>query len=326
MIIKEKLVNEVYKRLSILKNYIESNNANNLYDSNIYCEDVLCGVLNIIYKLELQNLNSHQYNYPAVDLGDFNESVCFQITTSNKKRKIKDTVDKFINHKLYEKFEELNILIIGEKIAYKDDVDTKGYFNFSIKNNVKDYRDLCKDIYGLRTNRIEKTLNYLEENLNFDLNNRSYLSNIVHNKCIRPNNFNSYIAYLGEDLNTKEVAEAIKDLNNFMNDLEQLDRNTREVVFAVIKKNNSLDWSGIYFNFNEVGKYLNINRENYFNELRILNQRGYISTSDDNGTEYDRLEYYTAEYEVFSALVNFCTRMNRDIKKIIVDLDFRELD
>lgn len=57
-------------------------NRNGLFDINKYCEDMFCGLLNIVYELDLINLNKIDYNFPAVDLGDYNKRTCFQVTST----------------------------------------------------------------------------------------------------------------------------------------------------------------------------------------------------------------------------------------------------
>lgn len=54
-------------------------NRNGLFDINKYCEDVFCGLLNIVYDLNLNNLNCIAYNFPATDLGDYNKRICFRV-------------------------------------------------------------------------------------------------------------------------------------------------------------------------------------------------------------------------------------------------------
>ncbi|MBE9217456.1 SMEK domain-containing protein [Dolichospermum flos-aquae LEGE 04289] len=42
-------------------------------------------LLNTIYDYNLINLNSKNRSCPAIDLGDYNKKVCFQVTSTSRK-------------------------------------------------------------------------------------------------------------------------------------------------------------------------------------------------------------------------------------------------
>ncbi|MCH6265114.1 SMEK domain-containing protein [Neobacillus citreus] len=322
----QKQLEEVNKYFSILTNYIEFQNSSGYFDINKYCENFFCELLNKVYDLELENLNKIKVNFPAVDLGDYSEGVCFQVTSSNGRKKIVETVEKFVENKLYEDFNELNILILGSKKNYKkSDIDTNGTIEFDIDKNVIDLKDLVKDISNLRNKRIREILEYLEENVDLETRQPSYLSGIKMSVAKIPNNCASYLRYLDVS-NSIEAKDIVGDIKLFINDFMQLDDNTREIVYAIINKRNLIDERGIHFNHVEIRKYLRIEQSKLFEELRILYDRDYISSADDNGTEHDILGYWTKHWEVFNDLVNYCLWGNIDIKEMIVNLDFTLLD
>ncbi len=63
MFYKNQLAEEVTKYLSIIQAYVHMQNCKGLFDINKYCEDVFCGLLNIVYDLNLINLNTIDYNF-----------------------------------------------------------------------------------------------------------------------------------------------------------------------------------------------------------------------------------------------------------------------
>lgn len=72
---------------------VEGFNASNLYDINIHSEGFLIPVLNEVFGLRLENLNSTQKkNFPAIDLADFKKKVAFQVTATSDFEKIKKTL------------------------------------------------------------------------------------------------------------------------------------------------------------------------------------------------------------------------------------------
>lgn len=95
---------------------VEGFNANNLYHINIHAENFIIPVLNEVFDLNLENLNSTQKkNYPVIDLADFKNKVAFQVTASSSFSKIESTITKFFAHGLHKKFDVLYFYIITQK-------------------------------------------------------------------------------------------------------------------------------------------------------------------------------------------------------------------
>jgi len=95
---------------------VEGFNATNQYHINIHAESFLIPVLNEVFGLNLENLNSTQRkNYPAIDLADFKNRVAFQITAPSNVEKIKGTIEKFFRHELDTAFDVLYVYIITHK-------------------------------------------------------------------------------------------------------------------------------------------------------------------------------------------------------------------
>lgn len=120
---------------------VEGFNASNLYDINIHAEGFLIPVLNEVFGLRLENLNSTQKkNFPAVDLADFKNKVAFQVTATADPDKIKTTLEKFKDHKLNEVFDVLYIYIITHKKEKYNDEKLRQYlpndFVFQAAENV----------------------------------------------------------------------------------------------------------------------------------------------------------------------------------------------
>ena len=136
-------------------------------DINRVSEDVLIPLFAEVYgHTDLRNLNvSEGPNFPAIDLGDEKTRTAYQITSRFRSEKIKDTIKKFVDHKLYEKFDRLVIYILTEKPkTYRGkglDQIIQGKFAFAKDTDILDYQDLLKEISGFcleKTYRIEKIL------------------------------------------------------------------------------------------------------------------------------------------------------------------------
>jgi len=92
---EQKYIEDITTSLSFIIANIERFNNLNLYDLNIHSEDFFCKLLNIIYDLNLKNLNLKDKNTPSIDLGDNDKKICYQITSTNDSTKIKETIIKF---------------------------------------------------------------------------------------------------------------------------------------------------------------------------------------------------------------------------------------
>jgi hypothetical protein len=114
---------------------------------------------------ELDKLNDI-VNYPAIDLGDETAKIAFQITTQKDSEKVKDTIAKFNNHKLYEKYDRLILFVIGKKQdSYTTTFDTQDKFSFNKNADIWDDNFLIKEINKLSTSKLEKIFQFLKDEL-----------------------------------------------------------------------------------------------------------------------------------------------------------------
>lgn len=72
-------------------------------------------VLNAHYGYDLKTTNDKMSNYPAIDLRDDDERICYQITSTNTTTKIKKTIQTFKDKKLYNEFDKLVFLILTDQ-------------------------------------------------------------------------------------------------------------------------------------------------------------------------------------------------------------------
>lgn len=331
-------MDEIDRDLSILQNYIEIKNKKNLYDININCEDFFCDFLNILFDLNLVNLNELDMNFPAIDLGDEENEICYQITTTSEKSKISSTLNKFINKKLYNKYSTLNILILGKKKKYEV-LNHNNKFNFDIHENVIDFRDLSKIISKCNINKIERIKEFLNQHIytiNNNVSNESYLSNIKKEEIKFGKNYKSLVVdyFNFNPENEKEMIDTtIRDLIYFVNKLKELDINCREIIKAIIERRFKTDRRGkeydkIYFDRDDLKSYLNFYYTEVDTKLKILYKRNFIIPIEDSDEEYDILNFMSEDkqWDILLPLVKFCEKYNRNIDSLILDLDLTILD
>jgi hypothetical protein len=158
-----------------------------LFDQHIIAEDFVAKLLNIIYGYNLINLNSKDKLYAAIDLGDDNKKVCFQVTSTspeNQRKKIKETIRKFIKKEKYKDFISLKFLFLGNKQEeYRKGFDTQNLFTFDPKKDVINLQDLIDELSSLPDEKLEQ-LNHLIESEPFYKNNLSAEMQILQQRDI----------------------------------------------------------------------------------------------------------------------------------------------
>lgn len=169
LLVVQERINEL---MSQFVTQVKGANAMGRTDINRISETVLIPILAEVYGLrELKNLNTEeQYNFPAIDLGDRVAGLAIQVTSTTDSEKIKETLRKFVDHKLYEQYARLQIYILTEKqrsYAGKGfDEIIGGRFKFNPKEDILDYRDVLTVINGFPIGQSEKILSILDGNIN----------------------------------------------------------------------------------------------------------------------------------------------------------------
>lgn len=157
----------ISKLMSKFVAQIEEENGMGMFDINRISEDVLIPLLSEVYgHKNLENLNvSEGANFPAIDLGDKETKTAYQITSDPRAGKIKETLEKFVKHKLYEKYDRLVIYILTKKqssykgTGFEEIIGDK--FCFDKENDILDHQDLRRKISGFsleRTRKVERIL------------------------------------------------------------------------------------------------------------------------------------------------------------------------
>lgn len=104
----------------------------NLLDININIEDTFCELLNCIYTdRKFKNLNSESDgNYKAIDLGDDKNDIAIQVTSTIKREKVVETLEKYKNENVYNKVVMLYCQIKkpNRKIGFDNIIEKKFEF------------------------------------------------------------------------------------------------------------------------------------------------------------------------------------------------------
>ncbi|MEP0886248.1 SMEK domain-containing protein, partial [Trichocoleus sp. ST-U3] len=159
--------NRINQLISLFLWQIKTNTAMGQTDINKISETILIPLFTEVYGYrELKNLNRESLNYPGIDLGDETARVAFQITSTSDSEKVKHTLRKFTEYKLYEKYDKLIIYILTEKqksysgTGYEEII--QGKFTFDKDKDIQDYRDLLKEVNNFqcidKVRRVESIL------------------------------------------------------------------------------------------------------------------------------------------------------------------------
>lgn len=151
--------------LGTLSYQVDYRNTINLYDINIISEDFFKSLLNKIFGYNLVNLNIIEKNASAIDLGDRIKKIAIQVTSDNTSTKIKNTIEKFIEYKLYDYYDTLIILIITRKKSYTSIFETQGIFDFNSNKHIIDCKDIIKHLNEDSTVNLKAISDFLQEEL-----------------------------------------------------------------------------------------------------------------------------------------------------------------
>lgn len=157
MINKNEYILSITRNLNLLDEYVNKVNSIRLFDVNILAETFFRDLLNLIFQLNLVNINDDEPNAPYIDLIDNDTKNIIQITSNNKKTKIVDTVT-WADIKYWEKWFKLQIIIFG-KSAVKNQNIANSRLNFKSDDNVLD----TKKILGILSTKSAEQLKPIYE-------------------------------------------------------------------------------------------------------------------------------------------------------------------
>lgn len=161
------LIELIIQNLNIFREELKSNAKLGLLNQNVHSENFVAKILNVIYDINLKNLNDKKSNFPGLDLGDEqNQGIAFQITTEKKSSKINETLFTCINQKHYLKFKTIKILIISNKQKnYNIKHKTHPHFSFDPERNILDFDSLFHEIKNLNNDKLQLIYTIVSEEL-----------------------------------------------------------------------------------------------------------------------------------------------------------------
>jgi len=160
------LISGINHYLTHLRMSVSQLNSLNLQDINIHAETFFRDFLNLLLGYDLKNINIIEKNARAVDLADESERIAIQVTSTPDLAKIKHTHRGFVDGGLGSKYDRLVVLIIGEKLRYREStLESNAGFSMSLVEDVWDVGELLRKIADLPLDKLKRCFDLLREEL-----------------------------------------------------------------------------------------------------------------------------------------------------------------
>jgi hypothetical protein len=155
----------IINSLTWLSTQVTVQNKLNLTDINVHSENFYRDLLNLAFGWNLININIIDANAAAIDLGDEVNKFAIQVTSTSALAKTRHTVNKFIERRLYEKYDRLVILNITAKTTHSVPTLGDDTYQMNTKDDIWDIGDLAIMINNLGLSEIQVISNFLDKQL-----------------------------------------------------------------------------------------------------------------------------------------------------------------
>ncbi len=160
-----KLIEDITTHLARLKAEIDLCGIIGLQNIHKQSENFIARLLNLVYEYKLENLGKTP-QFPGLDIGDKNAGVAYQVSSEKGSDKVDETLKKCLKFQHYNTFSDIRIFMLkGKQNSYSLNVSASPYFRFDTDNNIFDFKDLLREIQHLDTPKLQRILNYLEDEL-----------------------------------------------------------------------------------------------------------------------------------------------------------------
>lgn len=166
---KQEYMTAIITLLTRIPPAVTASNKLNLTDVNTFSEDFYEQLLNLVYGYRLKNANEFDPNAAAIDLRDTDNKIAIQVTSTSSLKKTQKTVEKFIEHGLFNKLNRLIILNIVKKSKHKECSIGDDQFSIDTEKDIWDINDILRDIkYLTDIAKIKSIRDFLRKELQDD--------------------------------------------------------------------------------------------------------------------------------------------------------------
>lgn len=115
----QKKLDEIEHKFIEIATHVKFQNKKGRTDINDDMERFFKQVLNAFHGYDLRTTNEKISTFPAIDLRDLGDRVCYQITSTNRPAKINSTIETFVNKNMFNEYDDLVFLILTDQPTCK---------------------------------------------------------------------------------------------------------------------------------------------------------------------------------------------------------------
>lgn len=162
--------NYIEEKLDLLSYRVKSRGKLNILDLNLHCENFYMELINLVYGLDLHNLNTVSQNVEGIDLIDNTNKIIIQVSSTSTKQKIENTLSK----EIFKEYDEYRFKFIS--IAKSADNLRKNVYKnpynivFSPKDDIYDIPEMLRYISSLNIDRQKKLYEFVKKELGREVN------------------------------------------------------------------------------------------------------------------------------------------------------------
>ena len=172
--------NYIEEKLNTLAYRIEARSKLNLLELNIHSENFFASLCNIIFDLELENLNFSSQNIDGIDLIDRKNKVVVQVSSTCTKAKIESSLRKNV----YIKYKDYSYKFMSISKNTSDSLKNKLFHNpysmkFDPKQDIWDVVILLRKILNQTTYKQRRLYDFIKAELGQDVDYVKIESNLA---------------------------------------------------------------------------------------------------------------------------------------------------
>lgn len=161
--------NYIEERINFLSYRIERRGKINLLDLNIYSETFFADMINMLLGYELENANVIKQNVEGIDLIDHVNKVVAQVSATNTKQKIENSLKKEIIKK-YKGYRFIFIPIVGEADALREKAFRNPYgINFNPEEDIYDIKSILNIVMNMKIGKQQNFYTLIRDELGNDV-------------------------------------------------------------------------------------------------------------------------------------------------------------
>lgn len=157
--------NYIEDKIDYLSYRIGKRGKINLLDLNIYSETFFAEMINMLLKLNLKNMNAIKQNVEGIDLIDHDNKVVAQVSSTNTKQKIENSLKKEIIKK-YKDYRFIFIPIVGDSDALrlKTFCNPHGIY-FNPEEDIYDTKTILNLVLNMKIGEQQNFYTFIKEEL-----------------------------------------------------------------------------------------------------------------------------------------------------------------